>query len=155
MVATQDEEVFGVFDLVSQEQADGLEGLFASIYIIAQEEIVRFGREAAILKQAQKIIVLAVDVATNLSQTGSAQLPSMQASWEGTTLIGASSSSNIGWEMKISRAFVHKWRISASSNWTCFPGLLPLTSNRRSMTESRSTSFWSAMVRPPQAGLGR
>ena len=62
------------------------------------------------------------------------------------TLMGASSSSNIGWEMKISRAFVHKYRISASNSCTCFPGLLPRTSRRRSMTESKSTSFWSAMI---------
>lgn len=62
------------------------------------------------------------------------------------TLIGASNSNNIGWEMKISRALVHRYLISASNNWTCFPGLLPRTSNRRSMTESRSTSFWSAIM---------
>ena len=62
------------------------------------------------------------------------------------TLIGASSSSRIGWEMKISRALVHRYLISVSSSCTCFPGLLPRTSRRRSMIESRSTSLWSAML---------
>lgn len=56
--------------------------------------------------------------------------------------------------MKISLAFVHKYRISDSSSCTCFPGLLPLTSRSRSMTESKSTSFCSAMVRLPRAGQG-
>lgn len=60
-------------------------------------------------------------------------------------LIGASSSSNIGCEMKISRALVQRKRISVSRSWTCLPGLLPLTSRSLSMTESRSTSFWSAI----------
>ena len=33
----------------------------------------------------------------------------------------------MGWLMKISRAFVHKYRISVSSSWTGFPGLFPRT----------------------------
>jgi hypothetical protein len=34
MVATQDEEVFGVLDLVCKEEADGLERLLSSVDII-------------------------------------------------------------------------------------------------------------------------
>ena len=62
------------------------------------------------------------------------------------TLIGASSSSKIGCDMKISLAFVHKKRISVSLSCTCFPGRFPLTSNSFSMMASRSTSCWSAML---------
>jgi hypothetical protein len=34
VVAAEDEEVFGVFDLVCEEQADGLQRLLASVNII-------------------------------------------------------------------------------------------------------------------------
>jgi len=56
------------------------------------------------------------------------------------TFMGASSSSRMGCEMKISRALVHRKRISVSKSCTCLPGLLPRTSKSRSMMESKSTS---------------
>ena len=40
MVASKEEEVFRVFDLVGHEQADTLERLFAPVNIISQEEVV-------------------------------------------------------------------------------------------------------------------
>jgi len=66
MVATEDEEVLGVLDLVGQQEADGLEGLFATVDVVAEEEVVGLGREAAVLEQAQQIVVLAVDISANL-----------------------------------------------------------------------------------------
>jgi hypothetical protein len=36
--------------------------LFTSVYVVAEEEIVRFWREAAILEESEKVIVLTVDV---------------------------------------------------------------------------------------------
>jgi len=66
VVTTENEEVLGVLDLVGQEEADGLEGLLATVDVVAEEEVVRFGREAAVFEQAQKIIVLPVDVTTDL-----------------------------------------------------------------------------------------
>jgi hypothetical protein len=66
VVAAQDEEIFGVFDLVCQEQADGLERLLASVDIVSKEEVVGFWGEATILKQTKKIIVLAMNIATDL-----------------------------------------------------------------------------------------
>lgn len=66
VVSSQDEEILWIFDLVGKEQADGLEGLFATIHVVSEEEVVRFGREPAVLEQAKKIVVLAVDIATNL-----------------------------------------------------------------------------------------
>jgi hypothetical protein len=37
----------------------------AAIHIVAKEEVVGLGREATILKQAQEVVVLSVDVAWN------------------------------------------------------------------------------------------
>jgi hypothetical protein len=71
VVATQNEEVLGVLDLVGEEQADGLEGLLATVDVVAQEQVVGLGGEATILEQSQKIVVLAVDIAANLSKTNS------------------------------------------------------------------------------------
>lgn len=66
VVPAQDEEVLGILDLVCEEQADGLERLLATVYVVAEEQIVRFGWETAILEQAEQIIVLAVDITANL-----------------------------------------------------------------------------------------
>ncbi len=61
------------------------------------------------------------------------------------TFIGASNSSKIGCWMKISLAFVHRYLISYSSNWTCLPGLFPRTASNLSTTSSRSMS-WSVIL---------
>ena len=66
MVAAQDEEVLRVFDLVREEQADCLEGLLPAVYVIPEEEVVRFRWEAAVLEQAEEVIVLAVNIAADL-----------------------------------------------------------------------------------------
>lgn len=63
MVAPQQEEVLGVFDLVRQQQADGLQGLLPSVHVVAQEQVVGLWREAAILKEPQQVCVLSVDIA--------------------------------------------------------------------------------------------
>ncbi len=66
MVATQDEEVFRVFDLVCEQKADGLQRLLASVDIIPQEEIVCLGRKAAVFKQTEQVIILTVNITANL-----------------------------------------------------------------------------------------
>ena len=63
MVPAQQEEVLGVLDLVGQQQADGLQGLLASVHVVAQEQVVALGREASVFKQPKQVVVLAVDVA--------------------------------------------------------------------------------------------
>lgn len=35
MVAAEEEEVFGVFYLVSEQEADYLQGVFATVYVVA------------------------------------------------------------------------------------------------------------------------
>ena len=57
-------------------------------------------------------------------------------------LIGASSSSRIGWLMKISLAFVHKYLISYSASWTGFPGRLPRTMAKGQQADRQSTTLW-------------
>ena len=57
-------------------------------------------------------------------------------------LIGASSSSRIGWLMKISLAFVHKYLISYSASWTGFPGRLPRTMAKGQRADRQSTTLW-------------
>ena len=34
MVASEEEEVLGILDLVGQQQADGLQGLFAPVHVV-------------------------------------------------------------------------------------------------------------------------
>lgn len=63
MVTAKQEEVFRIFDFVRKEQANGLQWLLATIDIIAQEQVVRFGRKASVLKQSQQVIILPVNVA--------------------------------------------------------------------------------------------
>lgn len=62
MVAPQEEEVLWVLDLVCKQETDGLQGLLASVHIVAQEQIVGLRWEAAILKQTEQVSVLSVDV---------------------------------------------------------------------------------------------
>ena len=69
MVAAQDEEVFGVFYLVGQEEADRLKRLLASVDIVAEEEVVGLRWEAPILEQPEEVVVLAMNITTNLSCT--------------------------------------------------------------------------------------
>ena len=51
MIAAQDEKVFGILDLVGKEQAYGLQGLLATVDVVAKEEVICLWREAAILEQ--------------------------------------------------------------------------------------------------------
>lgn len=66
VVAAQDEEVLGVFDLVGEQEADGFERLLATVDVVTQEQIIGLGREATVFEQTQKIVVLAVNITANL-----------------------------------------------------------------------------------------
>jgi len=44
VVAAEDEEVFGVLDLVREQETDGLERLLAAVDVVTKEEVVRFRR---------------------------------------------------------------------------------------------------------------
>lgn len=62
VVTTENEEVLGVLDLVREEETDGLERLLSTVDVVTQEEVVGFWGEAAVLEQAEEVVVLAVDV---------------------------------------------------------------------------------------------
>lgn len=62
VVATKEEKVFRILDLVCEEEADGLQGLLASIHIVAKKEVVGLGRKTPVLKESEEVRVLAVDV---------------------------------------------------------------------------------------------
>lgn len=62
MVPPEKEEVFGVFDLVGQQKADGFQRLFPSVHVVAQEKVVCLWREAAVLKEPEQVCVLPMDI---------------------------------------------------------------------------------------------
>jgi hypothetical protein len=68
VVASQDEEVLGVFDLVGKQEANRLEGLLAPVDIVAQEKVVGLRREPAIFEETQQVVILAMDVTTDLQR---------------------------------------------------------------------------------------
>ena len=55
MVPTQEKEVLFVFDLVGEEEANGLDTLLTAVYIVPKEQIVRSRWVATVLKQPQEI----------------------------------------------------------------------------------------------------
>lgn len=66
VVTAEDEEIFGVLDLVREQEADRFERLLATVDIVSQEQVVGLRRETTILEEAQKIVVLPVNIAANL-----------------------------------------------------------------------------------------
>jgi len=125
VVASQDEEVLRILDLVGQKEADGFQRLLAAVDVVSKEEVVGLGREAAILKEPKEIIVLAVDVTADLEEhdevsrsrghdtsgrhtTRASEVFEAKGFNVCLTLMGASNSSRIGWEMNISRALVQR-----------------------------------------------
>jgi hypothetical protein len=52
VIATENEKVLRVFDLIREQQADCLQRLLASIYIVAEEKVVCFGRKTAIFEES-------------------------------------------------------------------------------------------------------
>ena len=65
MVASEEEEVLWVLDLVGEEEADGLEGLLSSVHIVSEEKVIGFRWESSVLKQSQQVIILTMDISTD------------------------------------------------------------------------------------------
>ncbi len=57
MISTQHEKILGVLDFVREEEANALQTLRSTVYIVAEEQIVGVWREAAVLKQPQQVRV--------------------------------------------------------------------------------------------------
>ena len=66
VVASEEEEVLRVLHLVGEEEADGLQTLFAAVDVVTEEEVVGLGRVAAVLEETQQVVELAVDVSANV-----------------------------------------------------------------------------------------
>jgi hypothetical protein len=62
VVTAQDEKVLWVLDLVSEQQADRLQRLLATVHIVSQEQVVGLWWESSILEQTEQIVVLTVDI---------------------------------------------------------------------------------------------
>ncbi len=139
--------------LVREQEADCLQALLASVNVVPQEEVVRLRREAPVLEQPQQVGVLPVDIAwagdSGLSDRPGREPPRCCNPPGGAVnapqiLMGASSSSKLGCDMKISFAVRHRCLISCSVSCTCLPGRLCRTSRSRSMT----SSSWLSSIRP-------
>lgn len=53
MVAPQEEEVFREFNFVAKQEAYAFYGLFSTINVVAQEQVIGVGRVAPILENFQ------------------------------------------------------------------------------------------------------
>lgn len=62
VIATQQEKILRIFDLVGKKQANCLQRLFASVNIIAKEQVVGFGWKSTILEQTKQVGILTVYV---------------------------------------------------------------------------------------------
>lgn len=55
MVSSEEEEVFGILDFVTQQEKDGFQTLLPAVDIITQEEIIGSRGETAHLEKANKV----------------------------------------------------------------------------------------------------
>jgi hypothetical protein len=108
VISSEHEEIFRIFDLVSQHQAYSLDGLFSSVDVISQKEIVGVSWKTCIFEQLYQVGVLSVDVAWVNDE-----VPQI--------LMGASSSRSMGCSRKISLALRQMPLISDSRSFTSLP----------------------------------
>ena len=66
MIASQNEEVLGILDLVGEQKTYRFQGLFPPIHVVTQEKVVCFGGETSILKKTEQIVVLPMYIAADL-----------------------------------------------------------------------------------------
>ena len=62
VIASQQEEVLGVLNLVAQQKAHCFNRLLSAVNVVTKEEVIGLGREASILEDPQQVIVLSMDV---------------------------------------------------------------------------------------------
>jgi hypothetical protein len=67
VVSTQDEKVFRIFDFVSKQKTNRFQALFSTVDVISQEQIVGLGRETSVFKEAQKVVILAMNITANFN----------------------------------------------------------------------------------------
>lgn len=62
MIASEQEKVLGILDLIGEHEADGLNGLFSPVDVVPQEEVVGLSGKSGILEQLDEVRILTVDV---------------------------------------------------------------------------------------------
>ena len=63
MVAPQHEKVLGILNFVGEQQTNRFNGLFASVDVVPQKQIVRLPGEASVFEQLYQVGELPMDVA--------------------------------------------------------------------------------------------
>lgn len=66
MVTSQDVDLGWVFDLEGEQQANGLDALPPSVHIISEEQIAGLGRQSTVFEEPKHVVVLSMDVSTDL-----------------------------------------------------------------------------------------
>lgn len=65
VISSEKEEVFWVSNLVSEKKANRFDALAATVNVISEEEVVGLRRVLILIEDAQKIVVLTVDITNN------------------------------------------------------------------------------------------
>lgn len=68
VIPAQDEEVFWIFDLVREKQANGFKRLFTSVDVVPKKQIICFRWESSVFKEAEKVVILAMNIAADLQE---------------------------------------------------------------------------------------
>ena len=62
VVASKEEEILRVLDLVGEQEANSLKRLLATVNVVTKEQVVGIRGEATILEEPQKVVVLPMDI---------------------------------------------------------------------------------------------
>ena len=62
MVSSEKKKILGIFDFVSQQEADSLQWLFSPVHIVPKKQVIAFWWETTVLKKSKQIIVLPMDI---------------------------------------------------------------------------------------------
>lgn len=66
MIAPEHKKVLRILNLIRQQQTNRLQILLAPVHIIPQKQIIRLGRIPSKIKNPQQIVILSMNVPTNL-----------------------------------------------------------------------------------------
>mmetsp|Transcript_13833 Transcript_13833/g.23603 ORF Transcript_13833/g.23603 Transcript_13833/m.23603 type:complete len:209 (-) Transcript_13833:154-780(-) len=64
VVSSEDEKVLWVPYFEREKQANGFDGLLPPIYVISEEEVIGLWWKLSVLKQAEEVVILSVDIST-------------------------------------------------------------------------------------------
>jgi hypothetical protein len=64
VISSEDVYFFRVLNFISEQKTYRLDSLSSPVNIVSEEKIVGFGREAAILKESEHVVVLSMNIPT-------------------------------------------------------------------------------------------